>query len=93
MSWAVVIFWVINIAWRIRFSFKVTKLTEILAFAQEGWGGVGGGWGEISFMSVQSIGPQPLYPAPPETLIYLYIILFLQRILFPFRIYLFYKSL
>jgi hypothetical protein len=44
-------------------------------------------------MSVASIGPQPLDPAPPQTQIYLYIILFLQRILFPFRIYLVYKTL
>jgi hypothetical protein len=83
MSWAVIVFWVINMAWRICFNFKEPEHTETFAFTQEGGGG-----GEISFMSVASIGPQALDPAPPETQIYLYIILFLQPILFPFRFYL-----
>jgi len=87
LSWAVLVFWVINRAWNICSSFKERELTEILAFAQEGWRR------GIRFMFVASIGPQPLEPAPPETRIYLYIILFLQRILFPFRIYLLYNSL
>jgi len=42
LSWAVLVFWVISRAWRICSSFKETELTEILAFAQEGWRGGGG---------------------------------------------------